>query len=128
MDYQYYIYLIVFLTACNNAKVQTPVQAKEIVQIHSDSINENPITEFELQVIQNEDKTWGYDILMGGRQYIHQAEMPAVGGNKGFVQERQARQVGQLVLEKLKQGIMPPSISAEEVNKILLKGEAKSTI
>ena len=121
LNHQHFIYLLVFLTACSNAKVQTPNKTKETAQVHTDSINDKPVAEFELRVIQNEDQTWGYDIAMGGRQYIHQAEMPAVGGNKGFVQEKQARQVGQLVLEKLKQGIMPPSISAEEVNKVLLE-------
>ena len=126
MGLKHFIYLLVFLTACNNAKVQTPDNAKETIPVHSDSISEKSVTEFELHVIQNEDQTWGYDILMGGRQYIHQDRMPAVGGNKGFIQERQAREAGELVLEKLNQGIMPPSISTEEVNKILTKGETNT--
>lgn len=68
---------------------------------------------------QNADGTWGYDILSAGKVLIHQPNIPAIPGNKGFELETQATQLAQLVVRKINAGIMPPSVSSEEVKGIL---------
>ena len=68
---------------------------------------------------QNADGTWGYDILSAGKVLIHQPDIPAIPGNKGFELETQATQLAQLVVRKINAGIMPPSVSSEEVKGIL---------
>lgn len=68
---------------------------------------------------QNADGTWGYDILSAGKVLIHQPNIPAIPGNKGFKLETQATQLAQLVVRKINAGIMPPSVSSEEVKGII---------
>ncbi len=67
----------------------------------------------------NTEAGWGYDIYLNGKQYIHQPHQPAVSGNKGFPTELQARQVGNVVIFKLKHGMMPPTVTRNEIDSIL---------
>jgi hypothetical protein len=68
---------------------------------------------------QNADGTWGYDILSAGKVLIHQPNIPAIPGNQGFELETHSTQVAQLVVRKINAGILPPSVSSEEVQGII---------
>ncbi|MFN8145020.1 MAG: DUF4907 domain-containing protein [Bacteroidia bacterium] len=61
---------------------------------------------------------FGYDVLMGGKLYIHQPHIPAIQGNKGFANEANARKAGEFIVSKLKRNIMPPSVSKEELDSL----------
>ncbi|MDB5203561.1 MAG: hypothetical protein JWQ27_2970 [Ferruginibacter sp.] len=84
---------------------------------------------FEIKIIQNDTlKTgvaltgYGYDILRNGKVYIHQPMIPALPGNQGFSTAAQAQKAAEFVLYKINQQIMPPSVTAEELDSLgLLK-------
>lgn len=61
---------------------------------------------------------WGYDIYLNGERYIHQSTIPVVQGNKGFKNEKEAKQVAELVAEKIRNDIIPPTISSEELDSL----------
>ncbi len=61
------------------------------------------------------NNTWGYDIFKGGKRIIHQQNIPGVSGNEGFKSASDAEKVARLVITKLKNGEMPPSVSKEEL-------------
>jgi len=65
-----------------------------------------------------EDAGWGYDVLIDGNLYVHQPNIPAVGGNKGFATEADARATGDLAVDKIRQGVIPPTLSVEELRAI----------
>jgi hypothetical protein len=69
----------------------------------------------EAKLYQNEDETWGYDIMIDGNTYVHQPTKPAVGGNVGFATEAEAQSVANLVVSKIKNNILPPSVTPEEI-------------
>lgn len=76
----------------------------------------NPYENSEITVTTFEEENgFGYDILIDGNIYVHQPNIPAVGGNKGFKNEADARATGSLVVEKIRNGIIPPTISIEEL-------------
>ncbi len=60
---------------------------------------------------------FGYDIYMHGKLYVHQNHIPAIPGQRDFATEKQAQQVGQLMADKISKGVMPPSITVEELRK-----------
>ena len=64
------------------------------------------------------NKTWGYDIYMEKRLFIHQPGIPALPGNEGFKTKADAEKVARLVIGKIKKGEMPPSVTLEEMKKI----------
>ena len=61
---------------------------------------------------------YGYNILVDGVLFIHQASIPSVAGNKAFDSKEKAESVANLVALKLKNNIMPPSVSKEELDSL----------
>jgi len=70
-------------------------------------------------VIFNADQnSYGYNILEHNRILIHQRNVPGQPGNKGFSTKEDAEKVAQLVLSKLNNKIMPPSINRKELDSL----------
>lgn len=86
---------------------------------NSSSTPASSIQKAEPEVRTFQDKEgWGYDIYMNGKLYIHQPHIPAVSGNKAFNNEADAQKAGELVVYKINNNIMPPSVSIEELDSI----------
>lgn len=58
---------------------------------------------------------YGYKIYVDGNLYISQPNIPAMSGMAGFVNEQEARKIAELAVSKIKQGIVPPTITTEEI-------------
>jgi hypothetical protein len=72
---------------------------------------------YELEVFQSETG-WGYSVQMNGSPVINQPTIPGVVGNRGFVNEQQARRVGKRVIEKIRQGQIPPTVTPAELQQL----------
>jgi hypothetical protein len=70
---------------------------------------------FTYKVITAPQATWGYDVFADGRLMIHQTSVPALPGNEGFRTKEDATKVALLVIEKIRKGEMPPTISIDEM-------------
>jgi hypothetical protein len=70
------------------------------------------------KIIPAAEKTFGYDILADGKLMIHQPTIPGMPGNKGFKSEAAAQKIATLVIGKIKNGEMPPTVSVEEVKAV----------
>ena len=68
-------------------------------------------TKLTYKVIDAPKHTYGYDVFADGRLMIHQSTAPALPGNEGFKTKEDAAKVALLVIEKIKKGEMPPTIS-----------------
>ena len=66
----------------------------------------------------NSDETWGYQILKEGKLYINKPTIPAVQGNKGFKSEEAASKTAEFVILKLELGVMPPSVTIQELDSL----------
>ncbi len=80
----------------------------------------NPFSDAELsvQIFPSTQTTFGYDILLHGRPFIHQPSIPGLPGNEGFKTRERARKVADLVVEKIRRNEMPPSVTPEELNRL----------
>lgn len=70
------------------------------------------------KIIPAASKTWCYDIYSNGKKLIHQPSKPGVPGNKGFKTKKMAEMVARKIIEKIRKGEMPPSMSQEELDKL----------
>jgi hypothetical protein len=75
-------------------------------------------TKLSYKIIEAANKTFGYDIYADDKLMIHQKSIPAMPGNDGFKTKADAEKVAQLVIEKIKKGEMPPTVSVEEMKKL----------
>lgn len=73
------------------------------------------------EIIPADSSTFGYNIYKDGKLMIHQPSIPALPGNKGFETQQIAMAVAQLVMTKITNGEMPPTVSTEELKKLGVK-------
>lgn len=75
-------------------------------------------TKLSYKIIDAANKTFGYDIYADDKLMIHQKSIPALPGNDGFKTKAGAEKVAQLVIEKIKKGEMPPTVTIEEMKEL----------
>ena len=75
-------------------------------------------TKLTYKVIDSPKQTYGYDVFADGRLMIHQTSAPALPSNEGFRTKEDATKVALVVIEKIKKGEMPPTISIDEMKKL----------
>ena len=82
--------------------------------ISTDTVVQN----FTYKIIEASGNTFGYDVFANGKLLIHQATIPGMPGNNAFVTKKDASKVAGLVMEKLQKGMMPPTVTKEELQKL----------
>lgn len=81
------------------------------------SCGKNPRTRVETFETES---GWGYSIVHNDKVFIKQEHVPAVSGNYSFIRESDARNVGSLVLKKLKNQ-QSPSITIHELDSLKIE-------
>lgn len=81
--------------------------------------NAPKVTDYSFSLLNQTDGTFGYEVFKSGKLVITQPNIPGRTGNSGFANKEQAAAAANLVIEKLEQGINPPTISEKELKKIL---------
>ena len=128
-----YIYIIVCFSAFVSCKSPSekidniPLEVKDTTaaptQSHADTgkTNQSMIgppapTKYITTTFKLPDGTIGYDILnTEGKKIIHQDRLPGMPGLRGFENTSQANCIAEKMMEKMSKGIMPPSITIEEL-------------
>lgn len=75
----------------------------------------------DIKVFENKEANltgFGYDILIFDALYVHQPHIPAINGNRGFKTKEQATKAAEFVIYKIRNNIMPPSLSVEELDSL----------
>ena len=70
---------------------------------------------FRTEVFEAAAGTWGYDIYRNGQRYIHQPLVPGQPGAAGFSSAARARKAAAIACQKLRSGIVPPTITTAEL-------------
>jgi len=80
----------------------------------------NPYADAEISVkiIPSLNNTFGYDIIVNKKTFVHQPHIPAISGNKGFPSEVTARKVAEFVVKKIKRNEMPPAVTLDDLKKM----------
>lgn len=70
------------------------------------------------KIISATNGSWGYDIYTNLKVTIHQPIIPGRPINEGFKTKEDAEKVAKLVIEKMKKGEMPPTVTQEELKNL----------
>jgi hypothetical protein len=115
--------ILLTLNSCNQKKEVADTTPKPKVAA-SNSFNPYENANLTVEVFKidsidhNGSRGWGYDIMNDGKIYIHQPNIPAIMGNNGFSSEEKAQEAGEFVIQKLKNNIVPPSVTPEELDSL----------
>jgi len=97
------------------SKAKSPDTEIQIIEME---IVTEVTADFGYSIFQNADGSYGYEIHNNGAKVIRQQHIPAVPGNSGFENKEEAKAMAELVIRKLANQIMPPTVSVEEVDSI----------
>ena len=89
----------------------------------SEAPKENPYknAKIDIKVFENKEANlsgYGYDIFIFDAMYVHQPHIPAINGNRGFKTREQANKAAEFVTYKIRNNVMPPSLSVEELDSL----------
>ena len=81
---------------------------------------ENPYANapVDVKTYANPEGGFGYDVYVHHSIYVHQPSIPAINGNRSFSSAADAKKTGDLVVYKIKNNIMPPSLTVAELDSI----------
>jgi hypothetical protein len=116
----------------NDASCQDKTSEEELASIQKEAVGDSvtsgnasmqaPAGEITVQVFENTEANgtggFGYDLIADGKPMIHQPHIPAISGLKGFASKADAEKAGMLMKYKIENGIMPPTISMEELDSL----------
>jgi hypothetical protein len=116
---------ITFMIAFTMAHAQQPGSPSPIASSSQEApaaqfpeANDYANTNLTYKIIDAPNNTFCYDVFADGRLMIHQTSAPGLPGNEGFKAKADAEKVAQLVIDKIKKGEMPPTISTDELKKL----------
>jgi hypothetical protein len=72
-------------------------------------------------IIKAAENTYGYAIYIDGNMTIQQTTIPSLPGNLGFKDIPTAEKIAMLVIKKIREGEMPPTLNADEVRAVVGK-------
>lgn len=123
--YRLLLFAGIFISTLSCAQTQEKKQsARESVVNQPDSLikeqknqiaNEFSRKKIDYIIIKVPDDQFGYYIMIDGGLYIEQKTIPAIEGNQGFKTREDAEKIAGLVIQKLREGEVPPTISVEDL-------------
>ena len=92
--------------------------AAEMARIKAANIKKAAATQFQYFIIRTGTGQYGYSIYADGNLYIQQTTIPALPGNKGFADTTSAGKLARLVIQKIREGELPPTIRESDLKKL----------
>ncbi len=74
--------------------------------------------QYSVEIFNTNENEFGYDILVNGMKYIHQPHIPAIEGMEGFKSKEDAEKTAAFIIERIKNNIIPPTISKAELDSL----------
>lgn len=111
--------ILVLIPICNVfGQNKTEVSSQESSAQNSKNTITGKLT-YSIFTVSNAQ--FGYDILQNNKLLIHQPQIPGISGNAGFSSREDAAKVAVLVIDKIKNGIFPPTVAPEELRNLKVK-------
>ncbi|CAN5681206.1 hypothetical protein BH11BAC3_BH11BAC3_34740 [soil metagenome] len=80
-----------------------------------------PHQKLSYEIIPAAQSSFGYNIISGAKKLVHQPSVPGLPGNKGFTKKEDAEKCAQLVIKKINNNIMPPTVTRQELDSLKIK-------
>lgn len=117
---------ILFCLSCTDNKSEGE---NETQNLPADTLKpkENPYKNAKIEVIVFDNDTlkqeakytgYGYAILVFGERQVNQPHKPGMPGLNGFKTADDAKKVGEFVAYKIRNNIMPPTVSIQELDSL----------
>ena len=86
---------------------------------HHNSKKGNSSRTIKSSIFKSEYGGFGYDIKIDGKLLVHQPNVPVINNYRGFATVQEARNIAALVVLKIKNNEVPPTLTATEIDSLL---------
>ena len=117
MKKAFIILSVLFLFSCENNESKELLDNSQEEEIHLEKISESE-SEYTMKVTENAEYGWGYQLYKDGKLMIDQKHIPAVQGEQIFGSKEKAEITGNFILQKIKNGEFPPTVSVQELDSL----------
>ena len=120
LNYTHFICLLIFsvtylIAGAQNRSGESAKSSSLVNALTKDVSSHDEIT---FNIVGAANHTYGYEILVKNKILIRQLTIPGRNGIQGFKNKIDAEKVARLVIKKLAQGIMPPTVDTQELDSL----------
>ena len=113
-----FLTIVVLSVSCGEKSTSESIEDNQ----QNDSLSE-PVTkakgpEFTVITVEYPSTGWGYQILQDGKLAIDQKHIPVIQGYKSFSSKEKAEKTGNFIVQKMKNGIFPPTLTEQELDSL----------
>ena len=112
---------IIILGTVTNVHGQTKQQKGLPQHTASPPAAKKSVPQLSYQIIPGVQNSFGYDIISGTKKLVHQPSVPGLPGNRGFNSKEDAEKCAKLVITKINNNIMPPTVTRQELDSLKIK-------
>lgn len=118
-----FITLICTFVSCQNSQLNDATDNNKTIDFNNaDTILKPPSIQSIIFLNNDSIGGWGYDIILSNVKFIHQTNIPAIEGKKGFYSKLDAQKIADLVIYKIKyNNSTPPSVSINDLDSLNIK-------
>ncbi len=114
----FFFLLICFSSACESKQAEEKLNSnQQILGRSSSNSKAKEVATYGINSYQTSNG-WAYQISQNGKLIIDQPTIPGRPGTQGFKTEIDARNVANLVCNKLKAKIFPPTVSEDDLKNL----------
>lgn len=94
------------------------VNHKDLQPVEQEQPNPYRYANIHYELIEAEGNTWGYKVFIENSLFIIQQNKPGLPGYQGFATQEQAQKVAELVITKIRNGHVPPTVTIDELREL----------
>jgi hypothetical protein len=115
--------IVLFITvlmcfSCEEKSTSSVVDDNQQIDSSSPSPSKTKGPEFTVITVEYPNFGWGYQILQDGKLAIDQKHIPVIQGYKSFSSKEKAEKTGNFIVQKMKNGIFPPTLTEQELDSL----------
>ena len=112
---------IMILATITNVYGQTKQQKDLPQHTTSTPAAKKSVPQLSYEIIPGAQNSFGYNIISGSKKLVHQPSIPGLPGNRGFSTKEDAAKCAKLVIKKINNNMMPPTVTREELDSLKIK-------
>jgi hypothetical protein len=113
-----FLTIVVLSVSCGEKSTSSVVEDNQQIDSPSQPLSKAKGPEFTVISVEYPNVGWGYQILQDGKLAIDQKHIPVIQGYKSFSSKEKAEKTGNFIVQKMKNGIFPPTLTEEELDSL----------
>ena len=113
-----FLTILILCVSCGEKSTSSSDEDNQQIETLSQVATKAEGPEFTVITIEYPNIGWGYQILQDGKLAIDQKHIPVIQGYKGFSSKEKAEKTGNFIVEKMKNGIFPPTLTEKELDSL----------